>query len=215
MSQGQADVLLNAKETKMALKSRGITQMQCSASWKQEPLLSGWQGRAGEAARAARWLEVEGVGGRGGGGRHLAWATQVSIMELPQQLLVLHRQTLVHLGLLMKRLLQHGLLCRQLPAVHQHRVRDEPRPEQSISSYTVFFFFFKLGCTVTVTYAARLTCSRYAGTTYENNTYWPISSLEMGSAFRTDSLDLRMLRGGGSKILQQCLVSLCFSDKFH
>lgn len=161
------------------------------------------------------------MGRRGGGGGHLAWTTQVSIMELPQQLLVLHGQTLVHLGLLMKRLLQHGLLCGQLPVVHQHkrRVRDERRSEQSISSYTRSFRAFLLGCTVTVSCAARLTCSRAGSrlenTTYENNTYWPISSLEMGSAFRKDPLDLGMLRGGGSKILQHCLMCLCFSDKFH
>lgn len=55
------------------------------------------------------------MGGGGGGGGHFAGATQVSVMELPQQLLILHGQTLVHLGLLLKRLLQHGLLCGQLP----------------------------------------------------------------------------------------------------
>ena len=79
------------------------------------PSLSGGDGRAGEGAGAARRLEAEGVGRGGGGGRHPAGAAQVSVVELPYQLLVLHRQTLVHLGLLLQGLLQHGLLAGQLP----------------------------------------------------------------------------------------------------
>lgn len=41
---------------------------------------------------------------------------QVSVVQLPEQLLVLHGQTLVDLGLLLQRLLQDGLLAGQLPA---------------------------------------------------------------------------------------------------
>lgn len=37
-------------------------------------------------------------------------------MQLPQQLLVLHGQTLVDLGLLLQRLLEDGLFTGQLPA---------------------------------------------------------------------------------------------------
>lgn len=37
-------------------------------------------------------------------------------MKLPQQLLVLHGQTLVDLGLFLQRLLEFGLLTGQLPA---------------------------------------------------------------------------------------------------
>ena len=37
-------------------------------------------------------------------------------MQLPQQLLVLHGQSLVDLGLFLQRLLEDGLLVGQLPA---------------------------------------------------------------------------------------------------
>lgn len=37
------------------------------------------------------------MGGGGGGGRHFAGTTQVSVVKLPEQLLVLHGQTLVDL----------------------------------------------------------------------------------------------------------------------
>lgn len=70
---------------------------------------------AGEQVRAARRLQAaEGVGGAGR--QHLAGAAHhVAVVELPQQLLVLHGQTLVDLGLLLQGLLQHRLLRRQLP----------------------------------------------------------------------------------------------------
>jgi len=90
------------------------------------PSLSGRDGRAGEQARAARGVQAEGAGRGGGGGRRLAGAAQVSVVELPQQLLVLHRQTLVHLGLLLERLVQRRLLRRQLPATQRHNVRNTP-----------------------------------------------------------------------------------------
>lgn len=79
--------------------------------------LSGRQRRAGEDARAARWLEAEGVRGGGWGcGRRgrPARATQVSVVKLPEELLVLHRQPLVDLWLLLERFLQHGLFRWQL-----------------------------------------------------------------------------------------------------
>ena len=37
-------------------------------------------------------------------------------MQLPEQLLVLHRQALVDLGLLLQRLLEFGLFAGELPA---------------------------------------------------------------------------------------------------
>lgn len=71
--------------------------------------LSWGEGRCGEGGRVAGRVE-------GRGGREAAWAAQVTVVQLPQQLLVLHRQTLVDLGLLLQGLLQHGLLRGQLPA---------------------------------------------------------------------------------------------------
>lgn len=82
-------------------------------------LLSGRDGGAGEEAGAAWGLQFE--GGGGGEWGHLVGAAEVSVMKLPEQLLVLHGQTLVDLGLLLQGLLQHGLLRGQLPAGHQHR----------------------------------------------------------------------------------------------
>lgn len=104
----------------MALNSRGELKGEGLLPGSRGPSLSGRDRRAGENARAARRLVAEGVGGGGGRGGHLAGATQVSIMELPHQLLVLHGQALVYLGLLMKGLLQHSLLCGQLSVVQQH-----------------------------------------------------------------------------------------------
>ena len=60
--------------------------------------LSGREGRAGEEGGAAGGLEAVGMGGGGGGGQP-AGAAQLPVVELPQQLLVLHGQTLGHLGL--------------------------------------------------------------------------------------------------------------------
>ena len=65
---------------------------------------------AGEGAGVPRRLE-RGGGGRGGP----LGAAQVSIVELPEQLLVLHGEALVDLGLLLQRLLQDCLLCGKLP----------------------------------------------------------------------------------------------------
>lgn len=84
------------------------------------------------------------MGGGGGGGGHLAGATQVSVMELPQQLLILHRQTFVDLGLLVKGFLQHSLLCRQLSVMQQHNrhVRNTPTCSISdqITSYLIYLY---------------------------------------------------------------------------
>lgn len=89
--------------------------------------LSGRQRRAGEDARAARWLEAEGMRGGGWGCRgRSARATQVSVVKLPEELLVLHRQPLVHLWLLLERLLQHGLFCWQL-SVTQRAQQVSPK----------------------------------------------------------------------------------------
>ena len=65
---------------------------------------------AGEGAGVPRRLE----GGGGGCGGPLG-AAQVPIVELPEQLLVLHGEALVDLGLLLQRLLQDRLLCGKLP----------------------------------------------------------------------------------------------------
>lgn len=76
-----------------------------------EPVLSGGDGRTGEDSGVSGRLQ----GHRGSRGRELARAAHVSVVQLPQELLVLHGETLVHVGLLLKRLLQHGLLRGQLP----------------------------------------------------------------------------------------------------
>lgn len=67
-----------------------------------------------------RRLKAEGLGGGGRGRGHFAGATEVSILQLPYQLLVLHGQTLVHHGLLLEGLVQHRLLRRQLPVMQPH-----------------------------------------------------------------------------------------------
>ncbi len=78
-------------------------------SWR--PLLSGQDGRAGERRRVARWLEIQ---GRGRG--DLAGAAQITVVKLPEQLFILHRQAFVHFGLLLEGFLQNHLLCGQLSA---------------------------------------------------------------------------------------------------
>lgn len=83
------------------------------------PSLSGRHWWAGEGAGASRGLQGEGVG-RSGGGGHPAGAARVSVVELPQQLLVLHGQAFVDFGLFLEGLLQRGLLRRQLPVMHRH-----------------------------------------------------------------------------------------------
>lgn len=73
--------------------------------------LSGGQRRRGwKGGRVPR--RVEG----GGGGEAAGARKQVAVLELPEQLFVLHGQTLVDLGLLLQRLLQDRLLAGQLPA---------------------------------------------------------------------------------------------------
>lgn len=73
--------------------------------------LSGRQWRSGrEGGRVPR--RVEG----GGGGEATGTREQVAVLQLPQQLFVLHGQTFIDLGLLLERLLQHDLLTGQLPA---------------------------------------------------------------------------------------------------
>lgn len=110
----------------------------------RNPSLSGGDRRAREDTGAARWLEAERVRGWGGARRHLAWATQVSVMELPQKLLVLHGQALVHLGLLLQRLLQHGLLCGQLSVAHQHNrlVRNDLEHRIQPLSFSILLIFW-------------------------------------------------------------------------
>ncbi len=78
-------------------------------SWR--PLLSGRDGRAGECHRVTRWLEIQ---GRGRG--DLTGAAQITVVKLPEQLFVLHRQAFVHFGLLLEGFLQNHLLCGQLSA---------------------------------------------------------------------------------------------------
>lgn len=76
-------------------------------SWRL--LLSGRDGGAGEHRRVPWWLESEGRGRR-----DLARAAQITVVKLPDQLFILHRQTFVHFGLLLEGFLQNRLLCGQL-----------------------------------------------------------------------------------------------------
>lgn len=71
---------------------------------------SGRDAGAGEEARIPWRLEGDG----GGRGRPLG-AAQVPVVQLPQQLLVLHGEALVDFGLLLQGLLQHRLLGGELP----------------------------------------------------------------------------------------------------
>ena len=82
---------------------------------------------AGEGAGVPRRLE----GGGGGCGGPLG-AAQVPIVELPEQLLVLHGEALVDLGLLLQRLLQDRLLRGKLPG----------RQKGARNHVSLFFFFF-------------------------------------------------------------------------
>lgn len=81
-----------------------------SDSLPQAEASSGRHAGAGEGAGIARRLE-----GDGGGRRGPVGAAQVPVVQLPQQLLVLHGQALVDFRLLLQPLLQGGLLIGQLP----------------------------------------------------------------------------------------------------
>lgn len=72
------------EETKSTADSRWDDSKEIVCLLGTGPSLSGGHRRAGEQARAARWLEAEGVGGGGRGGGHPARAAQVSVVELPQ-----------------------------------------------------------------------------------------------------------------------------------
>lgn len=71
---------------------------------------SGRNAGAGEGARIPWRLEGDG-GGRGGP----VGAAQVPVVQLPQQLFVLHGESLVDFRLLLQPLLQGGLLRGKLP----------------------------------------------------------------------------------------------------
>lgn len=108
------------KQTWLIIRG-GLFQRRGLLAGSRRLVLSGRQRRAGEDDGAARRLEAECVRGWGGGRRgSSARATQVSIVKLPEELLVLHRQTLVHLWLLLERFLQRCLLCRQLSVAQRH-----------------------------------------------------------------------------------------------
>lgn len=82
-------------------------------------------------------------------------------MQLPQQLLVLHRQTLVDLGLFLQRLLEFGLLAGQLPAVTaaQHRFSNAHRQfgehtGDQVNRRRRWLFFFACECPHFLNYVA-------------------------------------------------------------
>lgn len=98
----------------------GLLQKRGLLTGSRRLVLSGRQRRAGEDCGATRRLEAEGMRGGGWWRGRSARATQVSIVKFPEELLVLHRQTLVHLWLLLERFLQCCLFCWQLSVAHRH-----------------------------------------------------------------------------------------------
>lgn len=111
----------NGKQTWLTTAG-GLLQTRGLLTGSRRLVLSGRQRRAGEDGGGAGWLEAEGMRGGGWWRGRSARATQVSVVKFPEELLVLHRQTLVHLWLLLERFLQRRLFCRQLSVTHQqHR----------------------------------------------------------------------------------------------